>query len=250
MKLEDNIRDSIYEYPSLFRAKDYSSSRLHVLNHLFLVNGNGYEWHTDGYLTDGKKKERKTLPENYFNDELYEIQTNKAEELIQAFEKSELFFYKQMRWEGLAFIFQCDNKAKALEFYEKFAKKEFEIFDSFADSYPILNDIAEAKISDYFVDILRVNYPVDPYPICQYSAIQEILNGKTNSFYQDNFNLVVQPDWLQGCVEIALEAKEYYFTLERYENNYYYKDKNFWNEFRKGQLKILNEFLDRFNCTN
>jgi hypothetical protein len=57
MKLEDQIYKSIHGYPGLFYHKghptlsDYEISRLSVLEHLFMTNGNGYAW-ADGYLCE------------------------------------------------------------------------------------------------------------------------------------------------------------------------------------------------------
>lgn len=51
MKLDHAIAKNIKLYPSLFRCYTYELSRQLVLEHFFIVNGNGYEWH-DGYLTD------------------------------------------------------------------------------------------------------------------------------------------------------------------------------------------------------
>lgn len=237
MKLEDHIRASIYRYPTLYRANDYAESRLYVLNHLFLVIGNGYEWHRDGYLTSGKKEGRKTLPKNYFEMDLYEIETQKPEELKKALKAEGLFFYslERGRHGGEVFVFESRTD-------EQLAKC--------CQEYSIPNQMESIlyRLKDFSYMKLRMEYPVHPYPICQYSAIQEILNGKTNSLHQDNFDLVVQPDWLQGCADIAVEAKKYYNDRSRYENDHYFKQfsKNAWHKYRKEQLDILNQFLDKY----
>lgn len=88
MTLDDSIRKSIFEYPSLFKDLDYAKSRIKVLDHLFLVIGNGYEWH-DGYLAQrickekgrgfkkfpkyGKEKFTKKLDEAYFKTQTYRM---------------------------------------------------------------------------------------------------------------------------------------------------------------------------------
>lgn len=43
MKLEDYVRKSIWEYPSLYKDVDYAKSRLKVLNQVFFTLGNGLE---------------------------------------------------------------------------------------------------------------------------------------------------------------------------------------------------------------
>ena len=86
MKLSDQISKSIYEYPSLFKDVDMQKSRIKVLDQLFLVIGNGYEW-TDGYLAEmvckkngsgfkkflpyGKEKFSVKLDEKYFKNPIY-----------------------------------------------------------------------------------------------------------------------------------------------------------------------------------
>jgi hypothetical protein len=50
MKLKDAIAQSIKRFPSLYRDLDYDKSRLKVLDHFFLTNGNGMAW-WDGFIT-------------------------------------------------------------------------------------------------------------------------------------------------------------------------------------------------------
>ena len=44
MLLEDYIKKSISEYPSLYAKSNYKDSRISVLNQVFLVLGNGLDW--------------------------------------------------------------------------------------------------------------------------------------------------------------------------------------------------------------
>ena len=65
MKLEDYIYKSLLEYPSLYLCNNYEDSKMLVLNHLFLVNGNGMDWaiskggNHEGYLVEDKYKKTK-----------------------------------------------------------------------------------------------------------------------------------------------------------------------------------------------
>ena len=58
MYLEDYIKKSIYEYPSLYKCNTYEDSRIRVLSHIFFSNGNGLDFaHTKdkakgGYVVD------------------------------------------------------------------------------------------------------------------------------------------------------------------------------------------------------
>lgn len=73
MNLLNHIHDVIRRYPTLYKTDNCENSEILVLNHLFLVIGNGYEWY-DGYLTD-KYEEAKPygqdnpdlLPADYFD---------------------------------------------------------------------------------------------------------------------------------------------------------------------------------------
>jgi hypothetical protein len=51
MYLKESIAKSIVEYPSLYKDINYLRSEQKVLDHLFLVIGNGYSW-WDGYLVN------------------------------------------------------------------------------------------------------------------------------------------------------------------------------------------------------
>ena len=102
MKLDDAIRWNIYNYPTLFRAKDYDTSRIYVLGHMFLCIGTGLEWHKDGFLAPMNSKGynlsqvRKTLPKNYFKKNLYTIDV--LNEKIEKMKKSILRKGKTLRY--------------------------------------------------------------------------------------------------------------------------------------------------------
>jgi len=54
VKLNLHIAQAIREYPSLYRDVTYEKSRLKVLDQLFFVIGNGYEWSPKGILVERK----------------------------------------------------------------------------------------------------------------------------------------------------------------------------------------------------
>jgi len=56
MLLEHAVAQAIRRYPTLYRDTDAQKSRIKVLGHLFLTNGNGCAWF-DGYLSDEHQME-------------------------------------------------------------------------------------------------------------------------------------------------------------------------------------------------
>jgi hypothetical protein len=64
-----------------------------------------------------------------------------------------------------------------------------------------------------------------PYPMCEYSAIVEMINKKTNSFHIKNFELKVQQDYIEGAIEAAKWTLVYYKDSERIKNNMYHPAK-------------------------
>jgi hypothetical protein len=64
---EELIASSIYYHPLIF------PTRTEVLDHLFLVNGNGYEWNDDGQLRSvfAHIDPRKDFPDRYEDDIMF-----------------------------------------------------------------------------------------------------------------------------------------------------------------------------------
>jgi hypothetical protein len=256
IKLDDHVRDAIYNYPTLYRGKDYETSRLKVLDHLFLVIGNGYEWEKEGFLScvgrggfhgdNTKAKGLKTLPEGFFDKELYNfyVDSTKMKELEKRLKKEKRFHY----------------------FLDKAHKKEtnliFEADEETAKDY-VRNYEAETGINRRngvpatgwtFVDKARSDHSISPYPICEYSAIKEIYNGKTNSLHIDNFELKkIQPDWLVGAIDIVKASLAYYNDKKQYDSHIYCTDRTtgkrskHWAKYRKEQVDFLEKFLEKFD---
>ena len=132
MKLKHNIRKSIRNYPLLYKAENYKKSEIAVLEHLFLVIGNGYEWF-DGYLT---KDYESPLP--------YGKQT--ARPLKKGFFKSKIYSYRRMS-KSVYEIFLKNKIAKLKVDYVKRGKYYY---------------------WKYSRDI--IGYKFCPYPICKYSG--------------------------------------------------------------------------------
>ena len=75
MSVQDYIYASIAEYPSLYAAKTYEDSKLAILSHIFLSNGNGMDWR-DGepYYCEDKecteetrKRAKKIIEEGWYS---------------------------------------------------------------------------------------------------------------------------------------------------------------------------------------
>jgi hypothetical protein len=109
MNVENTIKASILAYPRLYKDINYEYSRQKVLDHLFIVNGNGYEWE-NGELVIGDPdiniETTSTIPDNYFDTPIFSeekdapswlIEWNKAEKKkfkpIEICSKKALTFY-------------------------------------------------------------------------------------------------------------------------------------------------------------
>ena len=264
MKLEHAINWSIYNYPTLYRSKTHSESRLKVLDQFFFTIGNGLEWHKDGFLFEGNQRNfRKTLPKDFFEKNLYTLTIiPKSIPLIKK-RMDDRFYYmtKKSRFQEVDVIFEAENDEEALPFYKDLEKKQRKDLPSY---------VYEARSA----------YPNEPYQLCEYSALVEILNGKVNSPRQESFDLVPQSDWLQGCIEAAVDALDYYNDTDRNCNNFNHAHKliaemnrdvqrgvilpekwlknmktsetieqyawRIWDDIRKEQINILSAFLAKF----
>lgn len=87
-------------------------------------------------------------------------------------------------------------------------------------------------------------FVINPYPICKYSAIAEMINGKTNSLHIKNFELIkILPDWVEGAREIVEYARAYYKDYNLHKHHFHYKYTESWDAYVKKQ----NEYFDRFS---
>ena len=67
--LELTIINSILRYPLLYKDINFVYSKENVLDHLFFVNGNGYEW-VDGELITDEPLMHDCIPDNYFDTKI------------------------------------------------------------------------------------------------------------------------------------------------------------------------------------
>lgn len=210
MKLKDYVDNSIYNYPSLYRSTNYKDSRIRVLGHVFLSIGTGLEWHPDGFLAEhcrGKYEIRKSksIPKNFFTMDLRYVRVHKDKELAKVKEilKNTFHYKKESNFDDHVYVeFQANKKNIAM--LEK----------SLPNCHPFEANCAYGnnEIQDH-----------EPYPMCQYSPLIEMINRKTNSLHIENFDLTkVQPDWIQGAIEIAKYTIGYYNDPKRYKTHVYH----------------------------
>lgn len=281
MNLEDRIRKSIWTYPSLYKAETLEKSRLLVLNHLFLVIGNGYVWVGNDYVEEsevkykGKRKFNPTgktgfrqLPDNFFEIRLFEIEfkgdggyKGSVRELLDELEGT--FHYSTRNGFGTTIHFQSDADTA----------------DQLAKRFGSWNIALEAKVAG--------KGKFSPYPVCEYSAITEIYEGKTCKL-EGSKPIRVKADYVQGAIEVANAALAYYLDDDAVKANIHHPNTNIgwtterfshreesqgrvgvqklreewgfrkgetikqychriWKKHRKEQIAFLQKFLKKFN---
>jgi hypothetical protein len=238
MRIEDHVRWSIYNYPSLYRVRGNPSlSRLHVLEALFCTIGNGYEWDkSKRILACRRDKGRKTLPRDFFEKELYSfvIDKNRKGDLHSRLTGQNIFHYfKKDRFEEEVIVEANKENAVIL-------KREF-------------NGDHERR-GDY-VHPEECDFPLTLYPMCEYSAIVELINGKTNSLNVENYSLDDFPpprEWIDACGEVAIEGIAIYSDPDRSKHDHYSPRKNGMTpaNFKKycaKQVGYCKAFLDKFS---
>ncbi len=237
MKLKDHINQAIKRYPILYKAEDYKTSEMLVLNHLFLVIGNGYEWH-DGYLCEDElkpygEKKFKSLPKMFFKRREYTYK--RTTEAMYDFNKKHPDIIK---W-------KLNIVKKGKRYYYKYPK-----------------DVVGAKFS--------------PYPICEYSrftiipddvrpdwlkgaikvvkATLEYFNDfdkyKNNHYYPNKDRMDrVKCDFERLTKEGRFKevAVKWWSAKPEDEKNPEQYAKRFWKKHKKEQTNYLNNFLMKYN---
>jgi len=255
MKLENSIKWSIYNYPTLYRDNTYEKSRIPVLCQYFLTIGNGLEWHPDGFLSNcsysenGVKyvyEELEELPQGFFEKELFIIDVEKSRKKeVEDFFGDKFYYFLEREFIDYFYCVFESTEDESKEIRKKYSYKYENLFS--------LNcDIPARKAKWRMSGMDNVYWK--PYEICQYSAIMNMIKGRTNSFKIKNFDLTnIKEDWIQGAIDIAKYAIEYYSTEEMYITCSYHPLKSggcteeTWDNIRSEQLKILNKFLEKFD---
>lgn len=257
--LEDVIRQSIYEYPTLYRIPGNPElSRLLVLDHIFLCIGTGYEWHPDGYLyyDNGRAdKGRKTLPKGFFEKRLYYLtleahNRNTGEPIdykaqlaeIKATFDAEGRFYYVVTGKGYGeradVIFEAVDADDAYPIFEKYSVRNtfFDDSDMPEELKAKLRRVHVYEASGVISDLDDEGNWVrerqhNPYPIGKYSPLTEIWEQQTDSCHVENFALThVQPDWLKGAVDVAKSALAFYEDPEACKRHTYHPEQTISRE--------------------
>lgn len=244
MKLKDYIDTSILEYATLFRFKNYEDSRLRVLDHIFLCYGTALEWHTDGFLAyhshKGKFQIRKPkkIPENFFSDDLWEIDIKKEDlkEIKALLKGYKSYTIKREIGNRLCINILCNDKELVTKIFNKYRVKDAE--EKHAEAY-----CKKHKIKwDRKPYLIKNEYLFEPYPMCEYSPIVEMINKQTNSYHVKNFKLKkIQKDYIEGAIEVIKKALEYYRDPEKIKTNMYHPAKalvGFKEEYNKDPEKF------------
>ena len=185
MKLEDCIYKSLIEYPALYLCNNYEDSKMLVLNHLFLVNGNGMDW---AISKDGKQ-------EGYLIESKYKGTRDKWIRLPD-------------KPYGKPVI---KNKLPFVEIIEKYKKEYLEEsrYESVRDFHNQLPKRIQKLIRDENIkDLENGNYlqkfdEHSPYPYSsKYWPFAEI------------HPRLIQPDWKAGMIQCFKWASEYYETTK------------------------------------
>jgi len=233
MSLEKEIIRSIYYYPSLYRVKNNPKlSRLHVLEHMFFTIGNGYEWNRDKGILEisdwGRPESEINLPDDFFEKDLYsfDVASSKANDFLKFL--GDRFYYVKFD------IFNDPLTTVVFESTEQQAQEWKFYWDSYRYSRKPETRPDKSKLEFEFVNPQVCAFDLNPYPLCEYSAVVELIEGKTNSPHIENYSFAEYPvsqEYISGCTEVVKAAKEYYNDPSRYCNDHYHPNKRAFLEY-------------------
>jgi hypothetical protein len=275
MHLEDRLRQTIYEFPTLYRVVgNQRLSRLLALEHMMCSYGTEYEWHPDGYLADTEQWEPygartfPDLPEKFFTwDNLCAIETTveRSAALERDLQNGSEFWYARpetrVHERG-----RCYFVSGSREQITRLVQAHNDSENGFIRATRRLEELNAAYPEIDFPDPLlliraevhRYNegpHDIHPIEMCPYSPLVELLHGRTNSPLGENFDLDgrVQPDYLEGGREIARELLAYYANHSRYQYSFDYPGKpngrltmTEWESLVAAQTQLCREFLTKF----
>lgn len=214
MTLENAIYNAIITWPSLYYMVDLSLSRLHVLNHYFLVMGSGKEL---AYTKDPKRG-------GYFVSARYGKQARKYDPPYDKIKVSKKIKEKINNGVRMYRIFPVD--VRLTRFYS--GNIEYATTPIFEDQnspidYPEIYSEKQGKAAEFCVEF----YPIKkdstwrPYPFSFYHLpFVEInpnygkyncqtISGMTIAELRESKSLI-QEDWIAGIIEIFREALKWF----------------------------------------
>jgi hypothetical protein len=281
MNLQHHINYCIYAHPSLYRVRNSpEESRLHVLEHLFFTIGGGYEWDKRGFLRsiDDNYEEQvmEKLPEGFFEKELYDVEVHVTKLAAVLEDIGNRFYYRRPKGSF------------------GYLDRTTIIFESTEDEA-----IAIRRKWDYndhgrqfvYAHKRENEFDLNPYELSEYSGLIELMSGRNKSFHTEEYSFADHPvmqEWLDGAVEVARSALEYYHDNERVKQHHSYPTSGnvrvviydyhkmteeeqaecrkkhkclpdetieerymrYFNDFRTKQINLLNQFLEEFAQNN
>lgn len=216
MKLKDHVLLSVFNYPSLYLCATYEESRLLVLHHLFLINGNGVEWAT---TKDPSKGGYLVHPEYY----KYRGEWTRKIDKPYGREKFE------MEWEDL--LGYGITEHLDLSKYEEMNERAGGLTEMLIKIHNEANQ-KELESGDWLRNTNRK--PYDFYD--KGWPFYDVERGTQKLEY-------IKPDWREGAVEIKQWALKYYLDKERY-----HKSKDYENG--KTVASQFKEYIEKRNYSN
>jgi len=226
MKLKNYINKHILKHPSLYKAKDYNKSRLLVLDHIFITNGNAIA------LMDviNEPDEEYEVPSNYFNVPIWKFEENEFDKKVWKELKDNGFKGELVEnwFNGIkGFILQCNIET---------AKKLY------INNYSMLKPLPlEWEAYEY------ENCYYRPYPLCEYSILCSIVNGQEPLGGRIIDINKIPNDWIEGMKEVA---KAYLNFLDNHvEMHHGYPTKKLLQEIQK-ETTYYKEDMEKYGTSN
>lgn len=240
MHLEDQIKKSISEYPSLFLCKDYEQSKLRVLSFMFLTSSYEVEFaHTKnpkhgGYVTNSKYRKYRGEDVRVY-DKPYGKEKYTGPDLNRVWNLDATLV--EIR-KG----FGVDSEVVWLGFEED--------FDKVKDNFYIAN-ITVAEIESYHPDKCFVR----KYTKHNHDEYIDSFRDKKNesnlkwspsafskdiSIYKDlDKQLFIQPDYKEACLFILNKALDYMNNKDNYNDYYKYMTVTWIDEIKNTYIDCI-----------
>lgn len=212
MKLEDFVAKSIYEFPTLYKDVDYQKSRLKVLGHVFLTCGNGFDLaytkdpSKGGYYTYAKHRKRKL---EYLRCYDAPYGKDKFPALPDDFFDVPIFYLYKADIE----MYEVDRKRYG-------EKSQYLRVRGDIDRFALKRDFdGSMKLS---LSEAKATYEFHPYPFsANYSAYGDLKKGG-----------FLQPDWIQGLIDISRASLDYYTDPEKNKTDSYHPSRTIESSVR------------------
>lgn len=196
--MKNFIDHSILKYPLLYLDENYSKSEIRVLDHIFFVIGNGYDWYWGYPLLDAESNMltyyADTDMEYFFNhkDDIYLLELN--ENTNSFIDKLNIDIPKMEKYsnDDKTIYIDVKNNKDALKIIEQYNSEVKKLSQKNISDRIMLIESVNDFISERYkrIDILKKfnpNIPINQfYPISdKYSAIMQLEEkGATDEVYE------------------------------------------------------------------